>query len=83
MAALGTREVALAEAPRDADRRVLNVDVAPAQRDELAAPEPCEGGRQEDRGVLRRSTPARMPTNCGTRVSVTSSTRMPSQPAGP
>src|SRR4051812_15625691 len=44
--------VALAVARRDADRRVGEVDVAPAQRDQLPAPQAGERGGQEDRGVL-------------------------------
>ena len=51
-AALGAREVALAEACRNADRRVGEVDVAPAQRDELAAAQAGECRGEEDRCVL-------------------------------
>jgi hypothetical protein len=36
----------------DPDRALLEVDVAPAQRDELAAAQTGERGREKERGVL-------------------------------
>jgi hypothetical protein len=41
-----------AVARRDTDRGVREVDVTPAQRDELAAAQARERRREEDRGVL-------------------------------
>ena len=52
--ALGRADVAgaVVVAPHHADRLGLEVDVADAEREELAETEPGEGGRQEERAVL-------------------------------
>ena len=48
----GRSEHALGVARAHADRRAGEVDVAPAERKQLATAQPGERGRQEDRGVL-------------------------------
>ena len=51
-AALRRRHGPVRERPLDADRALLEVDVPPAQRDELTAPQADERGGEEQRGVL-------------------------------
>ncbi len=51
-AALGRRRLAVGPVLADVDRAAAEVDVAPAQRQQLAHPQASEGGRVEDRGVL-------------------------------
>ena len=52
VAALRRREAAAGEGPADAHARGGEVDVSPAESDELAAAEAGERGREEDRRVL-------------------------------
>ena len=62
LAALRRRQPAAGEAGADADERAGEVDVAPAQRDELAAAQARERRGEEDRRVLLRRRPrARAP----------------------
>jgi hypothetical protein len=51
-AALGRRHSAVRERALDADRALDEVDVAPAQGDELAAAQPRKAGGEEQRSVL-------------------------------
>jgi hypothetical protein len=52
LARLGRDELAVGEVGAHADGLAGEVDVAPAQREELAAAQSGEGGGEEDGGVL-------------------------------